>query len=161
MFDVEEINANNRNIVNNFLKRHWFTTNIISRGKVIDGTKLDGFIVYDNNEIVGLITYRIDNNECEILSLNSLRENNGIGSLLIEKVIKISKIKNCSRIFLITTNDNIHAISFYQKRGFYFSNIYINSIKNSRKLKPEIPEIGYNNIPIRDELELEIKFKES
>ncbi len=160
MLDIKEINSINRNEVNKFLIDHWFSTKIVSRGKVIDGTTLDGFIAYGNNKIVGLITYNISNNECEILSLDSLKENNGIGTLLIKKVIDIAKKKNCNRVFLITTNDNIHALSFYQKRGFSFSNIYINSMEKSRILKPEIPKIGDNNIPIRDELELEIKLKE-
>ena len=157
MFDIKEIDNTNRKEVNNFLIEHWFSTNIISRGKIIDGTSLDGFIAYYNNEIVGLVTYLISNDECEILSLDSLKENNGIGTLLLEKVINKAKEKKCKKIFLITTNDNIYALSFYQKRGFTFSNIYIDSMKNSRALKPEIPIIGYNNIPIRDELELEIK----
>ena len=156
MFDIKEIDTANRKKVNNFLTEHWFSTNIISRGKIIDGTSLDGFIAYYNNEIVGLITYTISNDECEILSLDSLKENNGIGTLLLEKVINKAKEKKCKRIFLITTNDNIYALSFYQKRGFTFSNIYIDSMKNSRILKPEIPLLGNNNIPIRDELELEI-----
>lgn len=159
MLNIIEINQTNRNEVNNFLIEHWFSTDIVSRGKIIDGTKLDGFIAYDNNIIIGLITYKINNDECEILSLDSLKENNGIGTQLIKKVINIAKIKNCNRLFLITTNDNIRAISFYQKRGFHFSNIYINSIERSRVLKPEIPKIGNNNIPIRDELELEIDLK--
>ena len=157
MFDIKKIDSTNREEVNNFLKKHWFSTNIITRGKIIDGTLLDGFISYYNNEIIGLITYNISNNECEILSLDSLKENNGIGTLLLEKVINKAKEKKCNRVFLITTNDNIYALSFYQKRGFTFSNIYIDSMKVSRTLKPEIPEIGNNNIPIRDELELEIK----
>lgn len=159
MLNIIEINQTNRNEVNNFLIEHWFSTDIVSRGKIIDGTKLDGFIAYDNNIIIGLITYKINNDECEILSLDSLKENNGIGTQLIKKVINIAKIKNCNRLFLITTNDNIRAISFYQKRGFHFSNIYVNSIERSRVLKPEIPKIGNNNIPIRDELELEIDLK--
>lgn len=59
---------------------------IIIRGKVIDGTKLDGFIALKNNKIVGLITYMIEANECEICSLNSFIENKGIGTALINKV---------------------------------------------------------------------------
>lgn len=157
MFTIKEINCNNRETANKFLKDHWFSTNIISKGRIIDGTILDGFIAYYNNEIIGLITYTINNNECEIFSLDSLKENNGIGTLLLKKVINLAKEENCFRILLITTNDNIHALSFYQKRGFSFSNIYVNSMSISRTLKPEIPQIGYNDIPIRDELELEMK----
>lgn len=86
MYIVENINNFNREEVNNFLLKYWFSTNIISRGKIIDGTSLDGYIAYSNGKIVGLITYIIRNRECEILSLNSLKENNGIGTLLLKRL---------------------------------------------------------------------------
>ena len=69
---------------------------------------------------------------------------------------KSLKNKDCKRIWLITTNDNINAIKFYQKCGFVFSAVYCDAIKNSRRIKPEIPLIGNFNIPIRDELEFEL-----
>jgi len=31
-----------------------------------------------------------------------------------------------------------------------------NALEVSRKLKPEIPQIGYDGIPLRDEVELEM-----
>ena len=71
--------------------------------------------------------------------------------------MKFAIKKNCTRLKLITTNDNIRGIEFYQKRGFVFANIYINAIENSRRLKPEIPMYADNGLPIRDEIEFEIK----
>lgn len=122
-----------------------------------DGTKLDGFIALRNNEIIGLITYMVEANECEICSLNSFIENKGIGTALINKVKEYAKKNSCSRIKLITTNDNIRGLEFYQKRGFTFSNLFKNSIEEySRKLKPQIPLYADNGLPIRDEIELEM-----
>ena len=109
-----------------------------------------------DNEIVGLITYLIENSECEICSLNSFVENKGIGSKLISEVKKVAQDNDCARLKLVTTNDNIRAIEFYQRRGFVFSKIYVDSMKNARKLKPEIPMYADNGLPIRDELEFEI-----
>ena len=139
------------------IKKEWEETKIISRGKVIDGTKLDGFIAIKDTKIIGLITYIIENDECEIVSLNSFIENNGIGSKLIDKVKRCAKENNCKHLVLITTNNNVRAIEFYQKRGFEFSNIYINAIENSRKLKPRIPLYDDNGLPIKDEIEFKIK----
>ena len=156
-YKIREISEENRVKVNKILIEEWKETNIVTRGKIIDGTKLNGFVAVQDKEIIGLITYQIENNQCEIISLNSFIENKGIGTELIEKV-KNNAIKNkCERIFLITTNDNIRAIKFYQKRGFVFSNIYINSMKESRRLKPKIPLYADNGLPIRDELEFELK----
>lgn len=155
-YEIIRITESNRNEVNQILINEWEATDIIIRGKIIDGTKLDGFLVIKDNKIIGLITYIIEGNECEICSLNSFIENVGIGTNLINKVIEHAKNNNCSRVKLITTNDNIRGLEFYQKRGFIFSNLYKNAIENSRKIKPQIPLFADNGLPIRDEIEFEL-----
>ena len=92
----------------------------------------------------------------EILSLDSLREKNGIGTALINKVIEVAKNKDCTRIKLITTNDNLSALRFYQKRGFEMARLYRNAVEESRIVKPQIPLTGEDGIPIRHEIELEM-----
>ena len=154
-YKIEKITEEVRDKVNSILIDEWEATDIIVRGTVIDGTKLDGFIAVDGKDIVGLITYMIDGNECEIISLNSFVENKGIATRLIKEVENIAKENNCYRLKLVTTNDNIRAIEFYQRRGFVFANIYINAIEVSRKLKPQIPMYADNGLPIRDEIEFE------
>ena len=132
---------------------------MISRGHIHHADQLPGFIAIDSDEPVGLITYCLENNECEIVTLDSLKPGKGIGSQLIESVSDIAVAKNIKRIWLITTNDNTNALRFYQKRGFHLAAIYPGAVEKSRKLKEEIPETGYDDIPIRDEIELEIKLQ--
>ncbi len=136
--------------------RGWGSDILVTRGKIYRAEDLDGIIVYDNKKIVGLGLYYIKNNECEIVLLETFIQNKGIGTQIIEKIKEIAKKHDCKRIWLITTNVNIHAIRFYQRRGFYFSNIYINAMEESRKIKPEIPK-EENGIEIRDEIEFEMK----
>ena len=152
----EKINSLNRDLVNAFIKQHWYTTTMIIRGKEIDMTKADGFYFRDGKTIIGLITYIVYNNILEIISLDSLRENQGIGNELVETVIHEAKERNLQKIVLITTNDNINAIRFYQKRGFDMVHLFRNAMDISRKLKPEIPLIGENSIPLRHEIEFEL-----
>ena len=90
---------------------------MIIRGKEIDMTKVEGFYFSEEKNIVGLITYIVYNDILEITSLDSLQEKQGIGSKLVEAVIYEAKERKCQKIVLITTNDNINAIKFYQKRG--------------------------------------------
>jgi ribosomal protein S18 acetylase RimI-like enzyme len=135
---------------------HWGGEEMISRGKVHRPEQLEGFVVEDGNEWIGLLTFVVEDNECEVTSLDSLREGQGIGSRLIDKAIDEARASDCRRLFLITTNDNLNALGFYQKRGLEIVTIYRGAINNTRKLKPSIPLIGYNNIPLRDEIELEI-----
>jgi GNAT superfamily N-acetyltransferase len=105
--------------------------------------------------MVGLITYHIVNNECEIVSLDSMSENRGIGTMLIEKVTDVAREHGCRRVWLITTNDNTHAIRFYQRRGFNMAALHVNAIEESRKIKPQIPLYGFDGIPIMHEVEFE------
>ena len=106
--------------------------------------------------MIGLITYIFYDNILEITSLDSLHENQGIGSKLVEAVIHEAKERKLQKIVLITTNDNINAIKFYQKRGFDMVRLFHNALDVSRKLKPEIPLIGENSIPLRHEIEFEL-----
>ena len=153
---VEKITDQNRDRINNFIKSHWYTTEMIIRGKVIDMTTVDGIFVLDDETIIGLITYMIRNETLEILSLDSLREKQGLGTMLIKTVVQEAEKSGCKRIVVITTNDNINAIRFYQKRGFDMVHLYHNALDISRKLKPEIPLIGENSIPLQHEIEFEI-----
>lgn len=155
-YELKEISSENREEVNQILITEWEATDIIIRGKVVDGTKVPGVIAYKDNKIIGLITYIIENNECEIVSLNSYIENKGIGTALIENVKEIAIKEKCNRLKLVTTNDNIRGIEFYQRRGFIFSALYKDAIEISRKLKPEIPMYADNGLPIRDEIEFEM-----
>ncbi|MDT8717962.1 GNAT family N-acetyltransferase [Clostridium sp. 19966] len=157
--DIKSITAENRNQINEFLIYHWFSTDMAVRGELVDMRTLAGFIAYERENIVGLVMYQIVDKECEIMSLDSLKEGKGIGTSLVDKVIEKSTELGCRRIKLITTNDNIKAIKFYQRRGFDMVNLYINAVVASRKLKPSIPMIGDFGIPIKHEIEFEKKIK--
>lgn len=154
--EYERISHLNRNRVDEFIKQHWHTTTMIIRGKEIDMTKTEGFFFSEGKEMIGLITYIFYDNILEITSLDSLHENQGIGSKLVEAVIHEAKERKLQKIVLITTNDNINAIKFYQKRGFDMVRLFHNALDVSRKLKPEIPLIGENSIPLRHEIEFEL-----
>lgn len=151
-----KINTQNREYINSFISEHWFSTDMIIRGTIIDMTKVDGIAALENNSIIGLLTYIIHEDICEIISLDSLLEGKGIGTTLINKLLSIAKEANCNKVIVVTTNDNINAIRFYQKRGFDMIRLYHNALDISRKMKPSIPLIGDNGIPIKHEIEFEI-----
>ncbi|QPQ31082.1 GNAT family N-acetyltransferase [Lysinibacillus sp. JNUCC 51] len=138
-----------------FFKEHWGSTEMVISSGIYDCSKLDGFAYVDEqNSILGLITYIIRAEECEIISLDSIVEGKGIGSLIVQAVEHHAFEQGCSMITLITTNDNLHALKFYQKRGYYLVEIIKNAVEQARAYKPEIPLIGNDGIPIRDEIRL-------
>lgn len=150
------ITPDNRQEVNDFIVKQWSSTTMVLRGEPVDMTLPDGFTAVENGRILGLVTYRLTGDTCEIISLDSVYENQGIGTSLIELVKETAIRQSCLRLKLITTNDNIKAIRFYQKRGFDLVKLYHDSISQARILKPSIPITGYDNIPIRHELEFEL-----
>lgn len=142
--------------INRFIYERWFGFEMAIRGRLVDMTKADGIAAYGpDNKITGLVTYAISNSEFEILSLDSVYEGQGIGTRLLDLAFDTAKQAYCRKVTLITTNDNIKALSFYQKRGFTIAAVYPGAVTESRKLKPSIPLVGDNGIPIRDEIELE------
>lgn len=145
-----------RTIVLRLLSELWGAPIIASHGEVFHPSELPGFIARQNDEIVGLMTYVIAEGQCEIVTLNSLREGRGIGTQLIQSVKQTALEAGCSRLRLSMSNDNLHALRFYQKRGFRLIAVHPNAVDKTRKLKPEIPLIGNDGIPIHDELELEM-----
>lgn len=157
---IRPITADDRQAVNRFILDHWFSTDIVVRGEAVDATALSGFLASDGKNITGLITYRISMDDCEIMSLDSMTENRGIGTELINKVIDTAKKYGCRRVIVTTTNDDIHAIYFYQRRGFDMERLYRNALDVSRKLKPQIPEKGDYDLPIRHEIEFEYLIQE-
>jgi N-acetylglutamate synthase-like GNAT family acetyltransferase len=132
----------------------WGSDFMVVHKTIIRYDEVEGFVHHD---WTGLITFVIRDSQCEVISLNSLQESQGIATSLIKEVLREAKENKCLRIFLITTNDNLQALGFYQRRGFELAALRRGAVDESRKIKPSIPRIGMNEIPLRDEIELEIK----
>ncbi len=142
--------------VNQILLDEWGSNEMVSRGVIHQVDKLPGFVALVDSQPNGLITYNIEGEQCEIVTLNSLLPRQGVGRGLVNAVRNIALSKGCKRIWLITTNDNTYAFKFYQKLRFTVAAYHLGAIEESRKLKPGIPHIGLNGIHIRDEIELEM-----
>ena len=155
-FDVRPIVASDKDWVVETLETHWNSTMMVSRGVLHDTSAQEGFAAVRDGLPIGLLTYNIICDQCEITLMQSMREGIGVGSALIGAVKDTAIREGCKRLWLITTNDNLHALGFYQKRGFTLAAVYPDALARSRELKPGIPMAGMNGIPLRDEIELEI-----
>jgi RimJ/RimL family protein N-acetyltransferase len=142
--------------INAMMLETWHTLAIISRAKFHPIIDLPCYVAESVGKLVGLVGYEIIQNQCEVVILQSMIENQGIGTKLMQAVIDTAKKNNCTRVWLITTNDNLHSMHFYQKLGFSFSALYRNAMEVSRKMKPQIPLTGREGIPLRDEIEFEL-----
>ena len=138
-----------------FFTKHWGSSQMVTSTGVHDCSLLDGFYATnDDHEIIGLITYHMTSQTCEIISLDSLEEGKGIGSRLMQEVEERAVQQKCNLLTLVTTNANEHAIRFYQHRGYTISQVIPNAVDFARKIKPEIPLYNEKGVPIKDEIVL-------
>ncbi len=155
-FEIRPLNEDDRAWVVNLLRERWGSERQVTRGRVYQADEHFGFAATQNDKPVGLLTYKIEGDQCEITILNSLVEGAGIGSALLDAVSDVAANAKCKRLSVITTNDNTPAVRVYQKWGFLLVAVHRNAVEQARKLKPEIPLTGIDGIPLRDEIELEM-----
>jgi ribosomal protein S18 acetylase RimI-like enzyme len=156
-FEIRPISQADRAWMAQFIQERWGSTLIVSRGTVHDTSQLPGFIAIHDDHPAGLVTYHIEGGDCEIVTLDSPFQGMGIGSTLIQAVRSTAIEAGCRRLWLITTNDNLPALRFYQKRGFRLAALYLGAVDQARRIKPQIPKLGVEGIPIHDEIELEMQ----
>ena len=153
------------------LEEGWGGTSVARLGELIDAALLPGFVATDGQARVGLLTYAerddgiedrsiegrsIEGRSIEIVTIQALASSRGVGSALMVAVRSMAIERAASRLWLVTTNDNGPAIRFYQRCGLDLCCLIRNGVEASRRVKPSIPVVGADGIPIRDELEFEL-----
>ncbi|MBE3117698.1 MAG: GNAT family N-acetyltransferase [Candidatus Atribacteria bacterium] len=142
--------------VSRVMVTEWGADIVVAHNEIFHPADLPGFAAFAGTEPVGLLTYNITGNECEIVTIDSWREGLGMGTALIEAARQAAGRAGCGRLFLVTTNNNTRALRFYQKHGFVIAAVRLDAMEASRRIKPEIPPVDEDGLPIRDEIELEI-----
>ena len=155
-FTILPLGDEHRTIVEAQVAESWGSSLIVSRGVLHDPRNLEGFIATDSGKLTGYTYYSITENACEIVVLEALIIRRGIGSAIIREVLRTAKASACTRVWLVTSNDNTQAIRFYQRFGFELAAVYLNAMDEARLLKPQIPLLGDDDIPIKHEFEFEI-----
>ena len=145
-----------RRAVEEFLRER-VSLRVARRGELVDALDHPAVLAWSSGRLVGVATYVVDGDDCEVLTLHAASRLTGTGTALLSSVQDIAREAGCARLWLVTTNDNVEAIRFYQRRGFRLTALRPGAVDSSREsLKPEIPSSGFFGIPLRDELELEL-----
>jgi GNAT superfamily N-acetyltransferase len=147
---TREPRAEERAWIEQFVRESWGSTTVVSRGVAHDASRLPAFVAVQDGEIVGLATFRIGDGECELVTLDALRQRRGVGSALLARVVDEAGARGCCRLWLITTNDNLNAIRFYQRRGTRLVAVHPGAVDEARRVKPSIPLVGEHGIPLHD-----------
>ena len=141
--------------------RGWNALRVARRGELVDALDHPAVLAWSDGELAGVATYVPGADACELLTLHAVDRLHGVGTALVAAVRQIARDAGCRRLWVVTTNDNVDALRFYQRRGFRLVTLRPAAVDRSRvALKPEIPQDGAYGIPLRDEIELELELDE-
>jgi len=118
-------------------------------------------VATEDSEPIGFAVYRLALPSVELLGLRAVRQWHGIGTSLMLALEERVKLLGGRSIFLCTTNDNLSAIRFYQRRGYSLKALHVGEFRNVLAIKgydPGSTVIGQDGIVIRDEIVMEKYF---
>ena len=154
-FNIRPVLQTDRPTVEWLMTELWGAPETVVHDTVYHPAVLPGLIAERGTRIVGLLTYHVTADVLEIVTLNALTRHAGIGSMLIDAVRAEAKQRRCREVTLTTTNDNVDALRFYQRRGFRLAALRPGAVDRARaERKPEIPVTGEYGIPLHDEIDL-------
>lgn len=129
------------------------------RGELVDVLEGEGLVAFEDETAVGLVTWVVEPDgaraEIRAVAVAGAHRGQGYGRAAMEAAHERLRSAGVASVWLVTTNDNIVAQSLYEGLGYRLVEVREGAIDVLRRtLKPSIPLIGANGIPIRDELEL-------
>jgi len=154
--EVRAILDEDRPAVVGVLRDRWGSDRTVRNGELFRPADLPGFVAVLDGRPAGYLTILLRQDTLEIAWLDAMVGRRGVGSALVAAAVEAAREHACRRVVVTTTNDNVDALRFYQRRGFQLAELRRGAIDAGRALKPEIPEAGAHGIPLRDELELEL-----
>jgi N-acetylglutamate synthase-like GNAT family acetyltransferase len=156
---IRPISDSDRDAVQAALIEAWSGPVAVVHDEQINMLELPALVaVNGRGDLLGVITFRDCQGSYEVISLNALVSAGGVGTKLLSAVFDLARAARRERVWLITTNDNLDAIRFYQRRGMRLVNVDCGAVDRARVRKPAIPLIGENGIELHDELAFEIRF---
>jgi GNAT superfamily N-acetyltransferase len=134
----------------------WGSVLVARKGELLDASVLPGFVAEVGGSRTGLVVVAARGRDYEVVSLSATSEGLGIGSALLQRCVEDARSRGCRRVWLITTNDNVRAIGFYQRFGMDLVALHRHGVERSRQVKPSIPLVAASGIAIAHELEFEL-----
>lgn len=156
MLHVRPLDAGDHAWKRDTLTTTWGSTEVARLGQLVDAEALEGFVAVEDGERIGLLTFASRGDELEVVTLHSQRRRRGAGRALMDAAREAAVHQASRRLWLITTNDNVGALAFYQRWGLDLVALHREGVAASRRVKPSIPSHGHGGVPIRHELELEL-----
>jgi GNAT superfamily N-acetyltransferase len=144
-----------RAFLEELLRLRWSGGALLLHDKMVSPADVEALAAYDGDRLAGVATWRLEGNVLYMFTLNNITEQRGVGVTLLGAMMQLARDKKAPLIRVIVTNDNLKALGFYQRRGFRIIAVYPGAVDTIRAANPNVPMMGADRIPIRDEIELE------
>jgi ribosomal protein S18 acetylase RimI-like enzyme len=160
-YTLRRLEPADKPVVTHLLEREWGATEVValSLGGLVDASALPGWLAEQDGDIVGLLTYRTTDTMADLVTINAFTGGR-VGAELLTALVDELRAAGVTSLRVTTTNDNTRALRFYQRAGFRLTAFRAGAVTRSRAIKPGIPELGHDDIPIRDELELTMEISQ-
>jgi GNAT superfamily N-acetyltransferase len=154
---VREGTDADRPMVRDLLKRDFGRTQIVAFGDVMDVDQMPMLVAVAAADPSGALVYRQLGDALHIVALatDPMWQRSGVGGNLVAEAELLARRLSLSKLVVATTNDNLPALYFYQRRGYRLTDLVVNNI--AAHTKKEVP--GFAGIPVRDEVRLEKRIK--
>ena len=156
-WSVRPIRADDRDALRALLRDRWGSATIVAGGRTHAVDLLPGFVAERAGTPAGFVTLDERDGVTEIVTIDALSTGVGVGTALIDAATEAAAARGGADLVVTTTNDNLDALRFYQRRGFRLRCLRPGAVDVARAAKPSIPKVGAYDIPIRDELELRLE----
>lgn len=134
--------------------RHWADKRVVCGGRLYDNLELPGFVAVKDGRPVGFLTYHRKGPVMDLVAIACRVQRRGVGTALVKALLRLALRAGCRQVRVAATNTNLAALCFYQRLGFTLLRVRRNALERARRIKPSIPRVDANGIPIRDEVVL-------
>ncbi len=144
------IDAATTELIARLWEEHWGLP-IITADREYMPPDVEGLVYRaQDGRTLGLVTWAVDGQRAEIVSLNALETGRRIGSRLMDAAEEELRRRGVRTAHLVTTNDNPRGLSFYVRRGYRLVRLHLDAMDQVRRTKPQVPTTGNDGIPLRD-----------
>jgi len=150
---VREGTDRDRAAVRELFARDFGRTKIVAFGEVMDIDEMPALVAVVTADPAGALAYRLLGDALHIVALatDPMWQRSGVGGHLVAEGELLARRLGLARTLVATTNDNLPALYFYQRRGYTMTDLIVNSVVEHTGQRVA----GFGGIPVRDEVRLE------
>ncbi len=150
---VREATDDDRRATMALFERDFGRARIVAFGSLMSLDDAPALVAEMKGELAGALAYRLRGDALQIVALatDPTWQRSGVGGHLVAEAELLARRLRLSRIVVATTNDNLPSLYFYQRRGYYLTEVIPGALVPHN---PAPDDRGFGGIPVRDELRL-------